>query len=85
MKTDLYDSPTLPFSTRFRGYPLKSNHAKGILPRLILQLTTTDVISHFCKNGGNDLGMEEADGWLIRKLYPVPTQFVPSSLPIRNC
>ena len=42
--------------------------AKGILPALVLQPITTDVISHFSKNGGNALGIAESDGPLICKL-----------------
>ena len=42
--------------------------AEGILPALVLQPITTDVISHFSKNGGNALGIAESDGPLICKL-----------------
>ena len=42
--------------------------ADGILPALVLQPVTTDVISYFSKNGGNALGIAESDGPLICKL-----------------
>lgn len=42
--------------------------AEGIVPALVLQPITTDVISYFSKNGGNALGIAESDGPLIRKL-----------------
>lgn len=42
--------------------------AEGILPALVLQPITTDVISHFSKNSGNALGVTESDGPLICKL-----------------
>ena len=42
--------------------------AEGILPALVLQPITTDVISYFSKNGGNALGIAESDGPLICKL-----------------
>lgn len=42
--------------------------AEGIIPALVLQPVTTDVISYFSKNGGNALGIAESDGPLICKL-----------------
>ena len=42
--------------------------AEGIIPALVLQPITTDVISYFSKNGGNALGIAESDGPLICKL-----------------
>ena len=45
--------------------------AEGILPALVLQPITTDVISYFSKNGGNALGITEPDGPLIRKLISI--------------
>ena len=42
--------------------------AEGILPALVLQPITTDIISYFSKNGGNALGIAESDGPLICKL-----------------
>lgn len=41
--------------------------AEGILPALVMQPITKNIISHFSKNGGNALGIEESDGPLIRK------------------
>lgn len=41
--------------------------AKGILPALVMQPITRDMISHFSKNGGNALGIAESDGPLICK------------------
>ena len=45
--------------------------AEGIIPALVLQPITTDVISYFSKNGGNALGIAESDGPLICKLTPL--------------
>ena len=42
--------------------------AEGIIPALVLQPITTNVISYFSKNGGNALGITESDGPLICKL-----------------
>ena len=39
--------------------------AEDIVPALVLQPITTDVISYFSKNGGNALGIAESDGPLI--------------------
>jgi hypothetical protein len=41
--------------------------AEGILPALIFQPITRNVIAQFSKNGGNALGIEESDGPLIRR------------------
>lgn len=41
--------------------------AEGILPALVMQPITQDVIAHFNKNGGNALGIVESDGPLMRK------------------
>lgn len=41
--------------------------AKGILPALVMQPITKDMISHFPKRGGNALGIVESDGPLICK------------------
>ena len=49
----------------------KIKDAEGILPALVLQPITTDVISYFSKNGGNALGIAESDGPLICKLTPL--------------
>ena len=38
---------------------------EGVLPALIYQPITTDVISRFAKNGGNCLGIEESEGPLL--------------------
>ncbi len=46
----------------------KIKDAEGIIPALVLQSITTDVISYFSKNGGNALGIAESDGPLICKL-----------------
>ena len=39
--------------------------AKGVLPAVTTQPITTNTIAYFRKNGGNALGIEEADGPLI--------------------
>ena len=39
--------------------------AEGILPALVMQPITKDMVSHFSKNGGNALGIAEADAPLI--------------------
>ncbi len=39
----------------------------GVLPSLAFQPITTDMTSHFSKNGGNALGISAADGPLNRK------------------
>lgn len=39
--------------------------AAGILPALVMQPITKDMISHFSKKGGNALGIAESDGPLI--------------------
>jgi len=39
----------------------------GILPSLAFQPISTDMTSHFSKNGGNALGISPADGPLNRK------------------
>ena len=52
------------------------NDAEGILPALVMQPITKDMISNFGKNGGNALGIAEADGPLIREADII------SSLPI---
>lgn len=39
--------------------------AKGILPALVMQPITKDMISYFSKKGGNALGISESDGPLI--------------------
>ena len=41
--------------------------ATGILPALVMQPITKDMVSHFSKNKGNALGIVEADAPLIRK------------------
>lgn len=46
--------------------------AAGILPALAFQPITTDMISHFGKNGGNAFGIEKADGPLVRKFHHLP-------------
>ncbi len=45
-------------------------NAAGILPALVMQPITKAVISHMSKNGGNALGIEEADGPLICEISP---------------
>lgn len=40
--------------------PIKN--VSGVLPALVLQPITTDMTSHFSKNGGNALGFTDADG-----------------------
>jgi hypothetical protein len=37
-------------------------NATDIIPSIVLQPVTTDTISHFCKNGGNALGISLTDG-----------------------
>lgn len=44
----------------------KIKNVTGVVPALIIQPVTTSVISHFSKNGGNALGITDADGPLIR-------------------
>lgn len=44
----------------------------GIVPSLVFQPITTDMISHFSKNGGNALGLD-GEGPLNRKC-PKPAQ-----------
>lgn len=39
--------------------------AEGLLPAVVFQPITKDVISYFSKNGGNALGIAESDGPLI--------------------
>ncbi|KAL8695601.1 MAG: hypothetical protein Q9224_003312, partial [Gallowayella concinna] len=45
--------------------PLAADDATGFLPALVMQPVTKPVISLFRKNGGNALGITEADGPLI--------------------
>ena len=40
-------------------------NAAGIIPACVLQVITTDQLSHMTKNGGNALGISVADGPLI--------------------
>jgi hypothetical protein len=40
-------------------------NAAGILPACVLQVITTDQLSHMTKNGGNALGISTADGPLM--------------------
>jgi hypothetical protein len=40
-------------------------NATGILPSCVLQVITTDQLSHMTKNGGNALGISAADGPLM--------------------
>lgn len=42
-------------------------NATGIVPSIVFQPITTDMTSHFTKNGGNSLGITEEDGPLNRK------------------
>ena len=42
--------------------------AEGLLPALVFQPITKDIISYFGENGGNALGIAESDGPLIRKI-----------------
>lgn len=44
--------------------------AAGVLPSVVYQPITTDIISHFGKNAGNALGIAESDGPLLRKRCP---------------
>ncbi|KAN0089830.1 FAD-binding domain containing protein [Hyaloscypha variabilis] len=41
------------------------NTVENLLPALVIQPITEDIISHFSKNGGNALGITTADGPLI--------------------
>jgi hypothetical protein len=48
----------------------------NITPACVFQPLTTDIISHFSKNGGNALGISLADGPLIcMNLFPIPDPF----------
>ena len=47
--------------------PIKD--AEGFLPALVMQPITKDMVSHFSKNGGNALGIAEADAPLICEYY----------------
>ena len=54
-------------------------NATGILPALVMQPITKGVISHFGKNGGNALGIEEDDGPLICKDLPLISSWMPTN------
>ncbi|KAF2482459.1 FAD binding domain protein [Neohortaea acidophila] len=46
-------------------------HREGVVPVLVLQLITKDVISRFSRNGGNCLGIEDGEGPLLLLNFPV--------------
>jgi hypothetical protein len=53
----------------------ESNNVKtvaNITPSCVFQPITTDMISHFSKNGGNALGITAADGSLVRMCLQLP-------------
>ncbi|KAL8825679.1 MAG: hypothetical protein Q9191_004268, partial [Dirinaria sp. TL-2023a] len=52
--------------------------AAGILPALVMQPITKDMISHFSKKGGNALGIAESDGPLICKPRSLKLRAKPS-------
>lgn len=55
------------------------SNASGLVPSIVFQPITTDITSHFSKNGGNPLGLSPADGPLNCKLHPFfPTWEHPS-------
>ncbi len=60
------------FTTEVEGL----RDAPGILPELVFQPITTEMISHFGRNGGNALGIEEGVGPLVRKYHPLPHTFL---------
>ena len=49
--------------------------AKDLLPALVMQPITKPMISHFSKNGGNALGIDEEDGPLICKSLLLTSSF----------
>jgi hypothetical protein len=61
--------------------PVKT--AAGILPSLIFQPITTDMISHFSKNGGNALGLD-GEGPLNR-MYPQSPLQCANVNPLGSC
>lgn len=44
-------------------------HVTGVLPSLVYQPISTEMMSHFSKNGGNALGLSEIDGPLNCKYF----------------
>jgi hypothetical protein len=53
------------------------NTVENLLPALVFQPITEDIISHFSKNGGNALGITTADGPLIRTYLSFPPPYPP--------
>jgi len=51
-------------------------NVSGILPALVFQPITTDMTSHFSKNGGNELGFSDKDGPLTCKPFH-PASWMP--------
>jgi hypothetical protein len=54
--------------------PIKN--VTGIVPSIIFQLITTDMTTHFSKNGGNPLGLA-GQGPLNRTQLPYARAFLP--------
>jgi hypothetical protein len=52
----------------------------NIVPALVLQPITTDMTSHFSKNGGNALGISDADGPLTCARFPYSTPLITKNL-----